>query len=103
MLTGFTGGPMALSKGRKTEFAEPGATIPRSAGHYEEWIEACKGGQQARCHFDFAGRVTEVALLGVIAQRLGRYLEWDPEAGRFGNDGEANSLLESRYRGGWAL
>jgi len=103
MLTGFTGGPMALSKGRKSVFAEPGATIPRSAGHYEEWIDACKGGKPAACNFDFAGKVTEVALLGVIAQRTGRYLEWDADAGRFGDDGEANRLLEARYREGWIL
>ena len=103
MLTGFTGGPMALSKGRKEVFAEPAATIPRSTGHYEEWVEACKGGQPARCNFDFAWRVTEVALLGVIAQRTGRYLEWDADAGRFMNDEAADPLIEPGYRSGWTL
>jgi len=103
MLTGFTGGPMALSEERKRTFAEPEKSLPRSIGHYEEWILACRGGEPARCHFEFGSAVTEVALLGVIAQRTGEYLQWDAENMRFSNNDDANELIAPPYRAGWSL
>jgi predicted dehydrogenase len=103
LLTGFVGGPMALSKERKATFTEPAPTLPRSIGHYIEWIEACKGGKPANCHFEFGSVVTEVALLGVIAQRTGKYLEWDAEDMRFTNDQDANVLINPPRREGWSI
>src|SRR5438552_7865220 len=35
--------------------AEVAKSMPRSDKHYQEWIEACKGGKPAGSHFDFAG------------------------------------------------
>jgi predicted dehydrogenase len=103
LLTGFVGGPMVLSEERKASFTEPPATLPRSIGHYREWIDACKGGRPANCNFEFAGAVTETALLGVIAQRTGKILECDADAMRFTNDEPANLLLNPPYREGWSL
>jgi len=103
MLTRFEGGPIALDHGREKEFVEPEPTLPRSIGHYKEWTEACKGEPPANCHFDFAGKVTEIALLGVVAQRMGTYLAWDVDQGRFTNNEEANALINPRYRNGWSL
>jgi predicted dehydrogenase len=103
LLTGFVGGPMALSKERKASFSEPSSSIPRSIGHYQEWINACKGGPQANCRFDFACAVTEVALLGVLAQRTGKYLEWDADNMRITNDEQADILVNPPYRKGWSL
>ena len=103
MLTGFEGGPIALDRGRGTSFDAPAPTLARSIGHYIEWTEACKGGTPASCNFEFAGKVTEVALLGVIAQRVGEYLEWDGTRARFINHEEANALVNPPYRRGWSL
>jgi predicted dehydrogenase len=99
LLSGFTGGPRVLGR----EITPPPRTVKRSIGHYDEWIAACKGGPPANCEFGFAGLVTETALLGVIAERTGRYLEWDPQAMRFTNDPDACKLLSEPYRSGWAL
>jgi predicted dehydrogenase len=103
LLTGFTGGPMALSAERKASFTPPPATLPRSAGHYREWIDACKGGVPANCNFDFACAVTETALLGVIAQRTGKLLDWDADAMQFTNDEASTLLVHPPYREGWSL
>jgi predicted dehydrogenase len=103
LLTGFVGGPMALNKERKLDFITPSETLPRTAGHYLEWIEACKGGKPANCCFDFAGAVTEVALLGVIAQSTAKILEWDADNMCFTNDDQANLLIHPPYREGWSL
>lgn len=97
MLNGFTGGP------KLDGFTPPPKTIPRSKGHYQEWIDACKGGPPANCEFGFASRITETALLGVIAQRTGQALEWDAAAGRFPKDEAANQLLSASARPGWSL
>ena len=52
--------------------------MKRSPGHYEEWVAACKGGPRAVSNFDYAGPMTEIVLLGVLALRApGRRLEWD--------------------------
>jgi predicted dehydrogenase len=97
MLNGFTGGP------KLDGFTPPPKTIARSKGHYQEWIEACKGGPPANCEFGFASRITETALLGVIAQRTGQALEWDAASGRFPNNEAANHLLSAPARPGWSL
>jgi predicted dehydrogenase len=47
--------------------------------------------------------LTEIALLGVVAQRTGRFLQWDPTAMRFTNDADATALLKPDYRKGWTL
>jgi predicted dehydrogenase len=101
LLSGFTGGPIALSEERTTSFQPPAPSLPRSIGHYREWTEACKGGPAARCAFGFAQQVTEVALLGVVAQRTGAYLEWDADAMRFTNNEAANEFLNPPDREGW--
>jgi predicted dehydrogenase len=103
ILSGFTGGPRLLPASANATFEAPAKTVPRSIGHYEEWISACKGGPPANCEFGFGAKLTETALLGVIAQRTGRTLEWDPAGMRFSNDPEATALLKGSYRPGWEL
>lgn len=100
MLSGFSGGPQFTSN---RAFTTPAKTLPRTRGHYQEWIAAAKGGPPANCHFGFGSRLTELALLGVIAQRTGKYLEWDGAEMRFTNDAEASALLTGTYRPGWGL
>ncbi len=52
------------------EFGKPPQVLPRSPGHYVEWINACKGGPPAGSNFvDHAAHLAEVVLLGNIAIR----------------------------------
>jgi len=44
---------------------------------------------------------TNMSLLGMISQKLGRSLEWDGESETFPNDTEANKLLRRDYRAPW--
>jgi hypothetical protein len=101
--SGFAGGVKYLNAKQERELAGPGKTLPRVENHYREWIDACKGGPAASCNFEFAAGVTEIALLGVMAQRTGRLLEWDAEAMAVKNDAEANGLVMPEYRAGWGL
>ena len=59
-------------------------TIPRNAftgdgdfRHHQEWIAGCKGGPTPYSNFEIAGYLTEIILLGCIALRVGKKLEWD--------------------------
>ncbi|MBM4102600.1 MAG: Gfo/Idh/MocA family oxidoreductase [Planctomycetes bacterium] len=87
------------------EYTPPAKTLPRSIGHYEEWIEACKGGKPAGSNFEFAGHLTEVVLMGNIALRvelreklMQQKLLWDAEKREFSNLPEANAFLKKDYR-----
>jgi hypothetical protein len=78
-------------------------TIPRSIGHHEEWLEAILGGPDAFSNFDHSGPLTEMVLLGNLAVRTGRRIEWDVANMRVTNDREAQKYVRREYRKGWAL
>jgi predicted dehydrogenase len=101
LFSGFSGGPRLVPEPRG--FVAPERKLPRSVGHYKEWIQAAKGGPPANCNFDFASLLAEIALLGVVAQRTGRSLTWDSRNARFTNDAQANEFVSSVYRSGWSL
>jgi hypothetical protein len=103
LLSGFSGGIHFLSDEQKKSLIAPPKTLPRTKGHYVEWVNACKGGAPANCNFEFAAPLTEIALLGVVAQRTGKFLLWDAEGMRFPNDAAATQLLKPEYRKGWSL
>jgi hypothetical protein len=47
------------------------------AGHMQEWVDGCKGGPKPFSSFDFASRMTETCLLGLVATRLGHGFDYD--------------------------
>ncbi|HOZ48525.1 MAG TPA: Gfo/Idh/MocA family oxidoreductase [Candidatus Hydrogenedentes bacterium] len=95
--------PRLIPESRMRDYRRPPKTLPRSKGHWVEWVEACKGGEPARSNFDFAGPLTEAVLLGTISVRLGKRLFWDAAEARIINDPEANALLHYGYRDGYLL
>jgi predicted dehydrogenase len=88
---------------RATEFAETPKTIRRVDNEDIEWIEACKGGPKALSSFDYAGPFTEMVLLGNLAVRLGKKIEWDAKSLKAKNAPEADELIRTQYRQGWSL
>ncbi|NQU21469.1 MAG: Gfo/Idh/MocA family oxidoreductase [Candidatus Nealsonbacteria bacterium] len=92
--------PEAKAKG----FGKPPQLLDRSPGHYQEWIDACKGGKPAGSNFvDHAAHLAAVVLMGNIAIRTQEKLYWDPEKQQFKNSDAANALLNPPYRDGWTL
>lgn len=99
-----------IPESRAREYGDPPKTLPRSIGHYNEWIEACKGGPAAGSHFEWAAPLTEVVLLGNVALRpemreelTQHRLAWNGPELRFTNSETANQFLRREYRAGWAL
>lgn len=73
-------------------------------GHFvEEWTNACKGNLKTSCDFDYGGMMIEQMLLGLVAYRVGKKLDYDGASGRVTNCPEANALLSRKYRDGWSL
>jgi predicted dehydrogenase len=77
--------------------------LPSMRGFQQEWFEACKGNRTTSCNFDYAGRLIETMLLGLVAYRAGARIEYDSVAGRVTNLAAANEFLSRRYRDGWML
>src|SRR5690606_35086920 len=104
MITGGAAGQWALLPASKFQgFTKPAPTLPRSPGHHREWLDACKGGKPAGSNFEYAARLTELALLGVLSLRLGRRIEWDPQAMAVKGVPEAEPIIREPYRAGWEL
>ena len=82
-------------------FVPPEPTIAPSIGHHQEWIEACKHGTSTLCEFQYSGVLTEAVLLGNVAFRTGKKLEWNAAALKVPNVPEAERFLRREYRKGW--
>ncbi len=109
-------------------------TIPRvinsdKAGHYQQWLAACKAGYDSgqwktlSSHFDYSGPMSEAVIMGNLAIRSyfsrvpakgkgwlqdfdygGRKkLLWDGENMKITNFDEANQFVKREYREGWKM
>jgi predicted dehydrogenase len=97
-------GDRLIPESRMENFQRPPKTLPRSPGHHQEWVAACRGGSPAGSNFlDHSGLLTEVCLLGNAAVLAQRKLLWDPVNLQFTHDQAATALLRRPYRAGWSL
>ncbi|NLS92264.1 MAG: Gfo/Idh/MocA family oxidoreductase [Planctomycetaceae bacterium] len=85
------------------DFQPPAQTIPPSIGHHAEWLKACKDGSPTTCNFDYSGALTEAVLLGTVAYRTGKKLDWDAATLKATNCPEADKLINKVYRAGWEV
>jgi predicted dehydrogenase len=92
-----------LPEDKFSSFKPPEQTIPKSIGHHREWVEAIKSGGTTTCNFDYSGALTEAVLLGTVAYRSGRRIEWDAVNLKVKNAPEAQQLVHKEYRKGWTL
>ena len=84
-------------------FKAPAPTLSREEGspylaHYQEWIRACKTGSKTLTNFDYATRLTEVCLLGNLAVRTGKKINWDAPAKAVGCP-EADGYVHPHFGG----
>jgi predicted dehydrogenase len=75
------------------------------AKHRMNWVNAIKGKEKATCPFEYASRLTETMLLGVVAMKTGqgKRIYYDGEKGQITNVSDANQYLQREYRKGWSL
>lgn len=103
MLLSDYGKHVLLPETKFKDYQRPEPSIPKSLGHYAEWIHACKTGAATTCNFEYAGWLTEANHLGNVAYRVGKKLEWDAAAMKATNCPAADQYLKREYRKGWTL
>jgi predicted dehydrogenase len=74
-----------------------------TVSHEQDWANAAKGKNEPSCPFEYAARLTEVMLLGIVALRAGQKLHYDAEEMRITNVPAANAFLRRDYRRGWTI
>jgi predicted dehydrogenase len=100
LLCGGAGGKPRLLTGSADR---PPEKLPRSPGHHREWLDACKGGKPAASNFEYGARLTEIVLLGVLALRTGRRIEWDPVNLKAKGYPAADAFIKEESRKGWEI
>jgi len=102
---GWCGAPRLLPESRMQDFKRPPKTLARSIGHRAEWVEACKARkpQNAKAGFAYSGPYTEALLVGNLATRLQKRIEWDAAKMRAKNAPEADALIRKHYRDGFGI
>lgn len=85
------------------DFKPPEPWIDKSIGHHQEWIRGAKTGAPTLCNFDYSGKLIEHNLLGTVAFRLDKKLQWNAGTMSARNCPEAESLIRPQYRAGWTL
>ncbi|MCF7848059.1 MAG: Gfo/Idh/MocA family oxidoreductase [Kiritimatiellales bacterium] len=81
----------------------PDQVAPPINGWMQQWFDACKGDLKTAADFDYSARMIETLMLGLVAHRAGKPLNYDAKSGRITNDEAANSFLHKPYRKGWKL
>ena len=96
---------MLLPKEQYKDKPKVEATLPHSPGHFREWVDAIKAGDPSKAlsNFDYAARLTETVLLGVVALKVGGKIEWDPAAMKVKGKPEADQYLKRDYRKGFSV
>ncbi|HYL64294.1 MAG TPA: Gfo/Idh/MocA family oxidoreductase [Candidatus Methylomirabilis sp.] len=96
--------PRLLPKSLHDSYGKPPQKLPRieNEDHEMNWVNAAKGKTAASCPFEYASRLTEVMLLGIVALRAGKKIDYDGANMRVTNVAAANDFLRRDYRQGWA-
>lgn len=97
--------PQIVPTSRFTEIRSELGKIKRlpngGRGPIEEWFTAIKGGPAPGSSFEYAAPLTEMVLLGAMAQRSGKTIEWDSEAMKVKGQPEFDAWIKEPVRKGW--
>lgn len=102
---GWAGTPRLIPESRMQSFQAPPKTIPRSIGHIPEWLRACKERKpdDSKAGFAYSGPYTEALLVGNLAVRLQKPIQWDSATMAATNAPEADPLIRKAYRPGFGI
>jgi len=100
---GWGRSPRLIPETKMQAYKRPPKTLPRAAGHHRNWLDACQGKGRPSTHFDYAGPLTEFVLMGNVALRAGKKLDFDWKKMTVTNVPEANKLIKPDYREGRTL
>ena len=82
----------------ESKIGENEVQLYKSPEQHLNWLECIRSRKQPIAPAEIAHRSTSVCLLSHISMKLPRKLYWNPQAERFINDDEANSMLSRPQR-----
>ncbi len=82
----------------------PEKTIPRvyEEGPVQEWVDAIKDNSLPGSHFGYAAELTEMALVGVLAQRFAAKIQYDADQMKITNRPDIDAFIKEPSREGWS-
>jgi predicted dehydrogenase len=100
---GWSRSPRIIPETKMRAYRKPPKTLARVNGHHRDWLDACKGKGAARNNFDYSGPLTECTLMGNVALRAGKKLEFDWKKMRVTNARDADKYVKPKYRQGRSI
>jgi hypothetical protein len=93
--------PRLLPKSLHDAVAKPAQKLARvrDENHEMNWAETAKGKTQISCPIEYAAQLTEVMLLGIVALRAGKKIQYDAKNMRVTNAPAANEFLQRATKG----
>jgi hypothetical protein len=87
--------PRLLPKSLHDSFGKPPQKLARvrDESHEMNWVDAAKGRTQISSPFEYAAQLTEIMLLGIVALKAGKKIEYDAKNMRVTNSDAANEFL----------
>jgi len=85
---------------------EAGKSVPTSLpkapkNHMQEWLDACKGGAPTFQGFAESADIAEVAMVGIVALRHGKPIDWDTKTLKAIGEPGADPLIHLPQRTKW--
>jgi hypothetical protein len=99
----FRGEKPILYTGNKKIMPDKPESDSASDERKDVWINSFKNNTQSQGSFIYAGPVTETILLGAVALRTGKMVEYDSSEMKITNIPDAAKYLVREYRKGWEL
>jgi predicted dehydrogenase len=95
--------PRLLPKSLQDSTGKPPQKLARipNEEHEMNWVDAIKNKTEACSPFEYAAKLTEVMLLGVVSLRAGKKILYDGPNMKVTNVPDANQYLSRQYRTGW--
>ena len=94
--------PVLYSEGKPAQASKSAPESERQDAN-NTWINAFKNNTQSPGSFIYTGPVTETILLGGVALRARKMVEYDTINMKITNNPDANKFLVREYRKGWEL
>lgn len=79
--------PSRVAKGQRPRWSQV------NNSHMFEWVLACRGDARAYSPFEIGARITEVGMLGVLALRMQKTINWDAKNRKAVGLPEADSII----------
>jgi predicted dehydrogenase len=107
LFTATAQAPRLIPESKMKDFVKPPQTIERlpqgPSPHHREWLDAIRSGKESSANFQYSAGLTEIVLLGNVAIRARKKIEWDGPNMKVKGMPEAEPFIKREYRKGWSL